>query len=152
MLIRSVGFKYTYILACAIDICVYSCLIKLELDEASFIVVIVVHFIVQSAWLVIFSNVCLLIFGDIIGESIYSYCWGFFAITNFTQYFLAINIPNVVEFFKTHISSNLLPVNTYKIYFYPAILLSAICIVVCSVSKLQGRWENSLKLLSFKCE
>ena len=79
-------------------------MIKLELDEATFIVVIVVHFIVQSGWLVIFSNVCLLIFGDIIGESIYSYCWGFFAIISFTQYFLSIKIANVVEFINTHIS------------------------------------------------
>lgn len=151
-MIRSVGFKYTYTLASLIDIVIYTCLIRIEHDEASFVAVITVHFIVQSGWLVIFSNVCLLVFGDIIGESIYSYCWAFFALTNFSQYLMAMNLANVVEFIKGHLGGSLVPENTTKLYFYPAIFMSALCIVICAITRLQGRWENSMKLLSFKCE
>jgi len=79
------------------------------MNETKLMATVIIHFIVQGGWLVIFSNACLLIFGDIIGESIYSYCWIFFAVVNFLQWFLSLNIPNIAECLKTSIKKELVP-------------------------------------------
>lgn len=106
---KSIGFKYTYIIALIIDIGVYICFISVELHEGNYIIIVAIHFIVQGGWIILISNVCLLIFGDIIGESIYGFCWIFLALTNFFQYFLSMNIPAIADFVKTKINSSWAP-------------------------------------------
>lgn len=62
------------------------------------------HFIVQGGWMVIFPNVCLLVFGDIIGESIYGLYYSCFALTSFCQYLVSSNIVDVTAFVKNNLT------------------------------------------------
>ncbi len=103
-------------------------------------ITIVVHYIVLGGWLIIFSNVCILIFGDITAEVLYGFCWVFFALTNFSQYFTWLAAPTISNFVKTHISATIVPANPVKLILYPAILFSVLGIIICTLSKLQGRW------------
>jgi hypothetical protein len=41
---------------------------------------------------VLFPNTCLLVYGDIIGDSIYGYYWATFSLSNLIQYFIGDNL------------------------------------------------------------
>lgn len=137
---KSIGFKYLYMLGVCLDIIVFTCLLTVNLNEVTYILLFATHFIVQGGWLVLFPNVCLLVFGDIIGESIYGFYYACFAFTSFCQYLISSNIADVATFIKNHFTFITVPENSLKIPFYPAIFFLIIGGIFCSITKLQGRW------------
>lgn len=106
---RIIGFKYLFMIAICLDIIVFSCLLTVELNEASYLLLFALHFIVHGGWLIIFPNVCLLVFGDIIGESIYGFYYACFAFTSFCQYLVSSNIADVTLFIKNNFSFITIP-------------------------------------------
>ncbi len=89
--------------------------------------------------MVIFPNVCLIIFGKKIGESIYSYYWVAFSISNFFQFAIALLL--------TSNSSNSEDYSHVLLFFTVCVIGSA---VACWKETLQGPWNNSLDLVEIK--
>jgi len=89
--------------------------------------------------MVIIPNVVLLIFGKRIGESIYSYYWLFFSLSNFFQFGITLLLSN-----STPGSTNYIGV----------LILFNVCVIgaflLCCREKLQGGWNNSLDLIDYK--
>ncbi len=84
---------------------------------------------VLSGIQILILNGCLVIFGDIIGESIYSYYWPFFLLSNFIQYaigLLMIDFCCINRIFYVFLAFNLL------------------CLALVVWARFQGRWENNL--------
>lgn len=101
---KSIGFKYVYMIAICLDIIVFTCLLTVNLNEVTYILLFATHFIVQGGWFVIFPNVCLLVFGNIIGESIYGFYYACFAFTSFSQYLVSVNIADITLFIKNNLT------------------------------------------------
>lgn len=88
-----VGFKVLYFAAAAMNITAFV-IIMLTDNETIYIIFYTINSISLGGQMVIFPNVSLLIFGKKIGESIYSYYWVAFSLSNFFQFFITLILTN----------------------------------------------------------
>lgn len=88
--------------------------------------------------MVIFPNVCLIIFGKRMGQTTYSYYWLVFSLSNFFQFGITLIL-----------TENPTTSDEYG----QVLLFFTICVVVslavCCRYTLQGEWKNSLDLVEF---
>jgi hypothetical protein len=69
-------------------------IIMLTENETIYIIFYTINSISLGGQMVIFPNVSLLIFGKKIGESIYSYYWVAFSLSNFFQFLITLILTN----------------------------------------------------------
>ena len=74
-------------------------------------------------------NLCLLVFGEKIGNEMYSYCWAAFSLANLIQYKMGVDLNSGSQY-----------VDQFRVFTGTAVL----GLVFGIVTKYQGRWENSL--------
>ena len=80
-----VGFKILFFAACAFNV-VSFLVIMLSSSKSAYLAFYTLNSISLGGFMVIFPNACLIIFGKKIGESIYSYYWVIFSLSNFFQF------------------------------------------------------------------
>ncbi len=132
---NKIGFKIVYLTAMLLNlICVVWIQFAVE-NIYMFMVVYAINQIVLGGLMVIFPNLCLLVFGEIIGEAIYGYYWAIFTISNFLQYFIGLIIH----------------VNSLTNIFFIFGLANIAGIIVCFKTRFQGRWDNSMAKLENPC-
>jgi len=71
--------------------------IYLTIDEDLYLVIFTLAGINLGGLFVIFPNLCLLVYGDTIGDSIYGYYWATFSFSNLLQYFIGDNLKGIVK-------------------------------------------------------
>jgi hypothetical protein len=108
-------------------------------SENIYIIFYTINSISLGGLMVIIPNVSLLIFGKKIGESIYSYYWVAFSLSNFFQFFITLILTN-----------NPTTSDDYGevLFFFTLCVIGAMAL--CYREKLQGPWKNSLDLVEFK--
>jgi len=89
---RNIGFKFTFLLAVSLNILVYTTFLLVDITYYLYIFLFALIGTNLGGLMVMFPNSCLLIFGDIIGESIYGFYWAVFGISNFVQYLMGAHI------------------------------------------------------------
>lgn len=137
-LFSRVGFKILFCVAAGLNLSAFI-LIMASNDPTIYFIFYTLSSISLGGFMVIFPNVAQLIFGKKIGESIYSYYWVAFSLSNFFQfgitYLLTTNSSSYDDYSEV-------------LFFFTLCVIGSI-VLVCR-EKLQGSWNNSLDLVEFK--
>lgn len=133
-----VGFKLLFCASAALNLSAFVVIMATN-DETIYLIFYTLNSISLGGLMVIIPNVSLLVFGKRIGESIYSYYWMTFSLSNFFQFFITLILTN-----------NPTTSDDYGevLFFFSLCVISSIVLVI--REKLQGPWKNSLDLVEFK--
>jgi MFS family permease len=88
-----VGFKLLFVVAASMNIIAFLVIIVAG-NPTLYLIFYTVNSISLGGMMVIFPNLALLIFGKKIGESIYSYYWVTFSLSNLFQFLIYLLLTN----------------------------------------------------------
>ena len=119
------GFKWCFVVAMGLN-CICFGLIPLAVKEYyTYMVVYTIICAVTGGLMVLIPNLCLLVFGDLVGNEIFGYIWMCFTSANFIQYLIGANFGSQIQ-------------HAYLILIF--LFTSAMALIVVSIVKFQGRW------------
>lgn len=132
-----IGFKFCIVIITGINAVVLSTLEVIVSNGDVYILYFVLGGVCMGGSMVIFFNFTILVFGEFVGEQMPGYVWTCYSLANLLQYII-VNLYNVAE-----------------VGYLPVLLILAcfnlLSLTVVLRTKLQGEWENNLKMLELKC-
>jgi MFS family permease len=126
---KQFGFKYVFLIAMSLNIISFSLMEWSYLAKESYMIMHGISGAILGGLMVMVPNLCLLVFGDRIGNKIYSYYWGAFTFSNFLQYLVGVYFGESYGW-----------VGLFKIF----LIQSTLGLLFGLSITYQGRWENSL--------
>lgn len=88
-----IGFKVLFFVAASMNLCAFVMIMATD-SETLYLIFYTLNSVSLGGLMVIFPNVSLLIFGKKIGESIYSYYWVAFSLSNLFQFIITLILTN----------------------------------------------------------
>lgn len=100
---KQFGFKYMFLIVMSMNIILFALMEWSYLAKESYMIAQGVSGATLGGLMVMIPNLCLLVFGEEIGNRIYSYYWAAFTFSNFLQYLLGVYLGDTygwVNLFK----------------------------------------------------
>lgn len=88
--LRKYGFKYTFLIVVSINLVCFSTIYWTVFLPELYLFSFFVSGACLGGLLVMIPNLCLLVFGEKIGNEMYSYCWAAFSLANLIQCLMGI--------------------------------------------------------------
>ena len=130
--LQKIGFKWLFVLAMIINIACFGFAPLAIHFYYAYLLIYMLSCCVIGGLMVVLPNLCLMVFGDRVGNQIYGYVWMFFTLSNFLQYFISLQ-------FTTKF--------VYMMWFF--MFTSSLALILASITRFQGPWLNSLNKLTF---
>ena len=132
--LQKAGFKWAFLFAMILNILCFSLTPIAIKYYYAYITVYAVSGAALGGVMVLMPNLCLLVFGELVGNQIFGYIWFFFTTANFIQYAIGATLTH--QF----------PHSTLILIFA---VTSLAALILSSLTRFQGRWENKLNKLTF---
>ena len=128
-LLRKYGFKIVFLIVMTINIFCFLTMHWIVLNDNVYLISFFLSGACLGGLMVMIPSLCLLVFGDKIGNEMYSYCWAAFSLANLIQYKMGADLKNGTQY-----------VDQFKVF----TVTSVVGLIFGLITKYQGRWENSL--------
>ena len=132
--LQKLGFKWCFLVAMVLNILCFALTPFAIHYYYAYISVYAISGAVLGGLMVLMPNLCLLVFGELVGNEMFGYIWFFFTSANFIQYGIGINFASSMQ------HSDLILIFAGS---------SCVALFMSVLSRFQGRWENKIDKLTF---